>query len=284
MGAVCWRTSGFSRVQRRRLARVLAPLRRQIVQLQGAGHILGSADIQVEIGQGAAAQRVVFSGDLGAPYTPLLPAPQPPLAADVVVLESTYGNRVHEARKTRRQRLQALCEHAFSHAGGQPGTVLIPAFSIGRTQELLCELEDIIHRNRQRPVAPGVNWGDISIVVDSPLAADFTKGYSRLKARIFESSGRRSQQPGRQRPPPAGLRAGEVGGGPARAAHIPIRAQVHTLSGYSAHADQADLLNFVTRIRRPPRQVRLVHGDEDAKATLGRLLRRRLPGVEVVVP
>ena len=65
---------------------------------------------------------------------------------------------------------------------------------------------------------------------------------------------------------------------------IRIRAQVHTLAGYSAHADQADLLNFVTRMRRPPRQVRLVHGDEAAKATLARLLRQRVPGLDVVVP
>ena len=65
---------------------------------------------------------------------------------------------------------------------------------------------------------------------------------------------------------------------------IRIRAQVHTLAGYPAHADQADLLNFVTRMRRPPRQVRLVHGDEGAKATLARLLRPRVPGLAVVVP
>jgi metallo-beta-lactamase family protein len=121
---------------------------------------------------------VVFSGDLGAPYTPLLPAPQPPASADVVVMESTYGDNVHEGRKTRRQRLQALCEHAF----GNGGVLLVPAFSIGRTQELLYELEEIIHRNRQRPAASGVAWGDVQVVVDSPLAADFTAGYAQLKA------------------------------------------------------------------------------------------------------
>ena len=59
---------------------------------------------------------------------------------------------------------------------------------------------------------------------------------------------------------------------------------MHTLPGFSAHADQKDLLGFVGRMRKPPRQVRLVHGDEDAKATLAALLRQRHPGVEVVVP
>ncbi len=358
------------------VARVLAQLQRQIVplhykqwhalpagaagapawrlRLQGAGHILGSAYVEIDIGQGASAQRVVFSGDLGAPYTPLLPAPQPPQAADVVVLESTYGDRVHEARKTRRQRLQALCEHAF----GNGGTVLIPAFSIGRTQELLCELEDIIHRNRQRPAAPGVNWRDITIVVDSPLAADFTAGYSKLKAHWDDEA--RSQAANGRHPldfaqvktvgphelhmkvvqllatsgQPAiviaasGMCSGgrivnylkamlgdarhdilfcgyQAAGTPGRAIQackpggtvrldgqdIAVRAKVHTLSGYSAHADQADLLNFVTRIgagqgpaHRALRQVRLVHGDAGAKATLARLVRQRLPGVDVVVP
>ena len=125
------------------------------VRLSPAGHILGSAyvemDAQLAPGQ---KQRVVFSGDLGAPYTPLLPAPKAPMAADVVVLESTYGDRNHEPRQQRRQRLQALCEHAF----GNRGTLLVPAFSIGRTQELLYELEEIIHRHRQRPAALGLAW------------------------------------------------------------------------------------------------------------------------------
>ena len=104
------------------------------VRLHPAGHILGSAFVEFDATQaGQPAQRVVFSGDLGAPYTPLLPAPKPPMRADVLVLESTYGDRVHDSRKTRRQRLQALCEHAF----GNGGTVLVPASSIGRTQELL---------------------------------------------------------------------------------------------------------------------------------------------------
>ena len=64
---------------------------------------------------------------------------------------------------------------------------------------------------------------------------------------------------------------------------IDIRAKVHTLSGYSAHADQKDLLNFIGRMRTPPRQVRLVHGDDEAKQALAALLRQRHGGVEVVI-
>lgn len=360
---------GFT-TERHLISRMMARLRQQIVplhykqwhvlpatagcslrlRLQVAGHILGSAYVEVDVAEpGQPPQRVVFSGDLGAPYTPLLPAPAAPLAADVVVLESTYGDRRHEPRKDRRQRLQALCEHALANGG----TVLIPAFSIGRTQELLCELEDIIHRNRQRPAAPGVAWERLVVVVDSPLAADFTEGYARLKAH-WDTEARTQLANGRHpldfaqlktvgshdlhlsivrhlahSHEPAiviaasGMCAGgrivnylhamledprhdllfcgyQAAGTPGRAIQqaaargggevllegqrLQVRAQVHTLGGYSAHADQQDLLNFIGRMQRPPRQVRLVHGDDAAKAELGRRLRQQQPGLEVVVP
>jgi len=319
------------------------------LRLQPAGHILGSAYAELDASlPGVEMQRVVFSGDLGAPDTPLLPDPQSPEAADVVVMESTYGDRNHEGRATRRARLQAVCEHAFSNGG----TVLIPAFSIGRTQELLYELEDTIHQQRTRAAAPGLAWQDLRIVVDSPLAADFTAGYQRLqphwdaeaKARVAQgrhpldfSQVTTVDQHGQHlrwvddlarsgRPAIVIAASGMCSGGrivnylkamlgdarhdvlfsgyqaagtPGRAIQtygpkggwveldgqrIQVRAGVHTLSGYSAHAGQADLLNFIGGMGRKPRQVRLVHGDEGAKATLAGLLREQFAGVEVVVP
>ncbi len=74
--------------------------------------------------------------------------------------------------------------------------LLVPAFSIGRTQELLYELEDIIHRNRARPAAAGIAWGELDIIVDSPLAADFTAGYVRLKPH-WDAEARRKESAGR---------------------------------------------------------------------------------------
>ena len=114
------------------------------VKLSPAGHILGSAYVEVDVKQNSENHRTLFSGDLGAPYTPLLPAPSSPYGADTLVLESTYGDRLHENRRESRQRLQQLLLRTLANRG----SVLIPAFSIGRTQELLYELEDIIHRNR----------------------------------------------------------------------------------------------------------------------------------------
>lgn len=318
------------------------------VKLQPAGHILGSAYVECEIGQPR--QRIVFSGDLGAPYTPLLPAPKSPYSADVLVLESTYGDSTHPSRKDRRARLQALCERALKNQG----TVLIPAFSIGRTQELLYELEEIIHRQKLAGKAggsAGLAWGDIDIIIDSPLAADFTAGYARLRdhwdaearakllkgrhplafeqlttisshtdhlqnvamlaktgkaAIVIAASGMCSGGRivnylramlgdarhdvlfvGYQAAGTAGQAIQKYGpkGGYVEldGQRITIRAAVHTLGGYSAHADQKDLLNFVSRMRHKPRQIRLVHGDPEAKQSLASHLAHAHPGMEVVV-
>ncbi|MCK4838510.1 MAG: MBL fold metallo-hydrolase, partial [Desulfobulbaceae bacterium] len=146
------------------------------IKLQRAGHILGSAYIECKLGRGGEEQRIVFSGDLGPPFTPLLPAPRAPYRADLLVLESTYGDRRHEGRKERRQ----ILKQSLARALADCGVVLIPAFSIGRTQELLYELEEIIHRYRDQAVACGKPWDDIEIIVDSPLAARFTETYRQL--------------------------------------------------------------------------------------------------------
>ncbi len=137
------------------------------VRLQRAGHILGSAYVECHARTPDTEERIVFSGDLGAPDAPLLPPPEAPARADRLVLESTYGDRNHEHRAQRQQRLQTILQHALEDGG----TLLIPAFSIGRTQDLLYELEAIIH----------AGMDDLEVVVDSPLAANFTALYRQLK-------------------------------------------------------------------------------------------------------
>jgi len=164
------------------------------IRLQRAGHILGSAYVELDLAYPKTGEkkRVVFSGDLGAPHAPLLPAPKPPYGADILVIESTYGDRQHEDRRTRRQRLERVVEQALE----DNGTVLIPAFSIGRTQELLYELEEIIHSAQSKPSRPssarsgeggfqpsnlGTNWPELPVILDSPLASRFTAAYRELK-------------------------------------------------------------------------------------------------------
>ncbi|AWB66764.1 MBL fold hydrolase [Saccharobesus litoralis] len=300
------------------------------MRLQRAGHILGSAYVEFDIKQ--TDSRVVFSGDLGAPYTPLLPAPQAPRRADILVIESTYGDRLHEKRKQRRQQLKRVIERALANKG----TVLIPAFSIGRTQELLYELEDIIHKSKHGQHGKANIWQHIDVIVDSPLAAKFTEYYRELSL-LWDEEARAKLKSGRHplsfeqlytvashdehvravnylhstgKPAIVIAASGMCAGGrivnylkqllpDARTdvlfvgyqaqgtlgrdiqtyaprggyvfideQKVEIKAQIYTLSGYSAHADQQDLINFVTRINKPPQEIRIVHGDNQAKLAL----------------
>lgn len=302
------------------------------VRLQRAGHILGSAYVECEAESDGEFERIVFSGDLGAPHAPLLPEPQPPERADRVVIESTYGDKDHESREERRYRLKAVLEHALEDGG----TVLVPAFSIGRTQELLYEIESLIHEFGSDEVAPDLPWRDLEIVVDSPLAATFTRIYRDLKpfwdaeATDLVSQGRhplsfeqltlinshedhlnavgylaRSHRPcvvlagsgmcaggrvvnylktmladerndvlfvGYQAKGTPGrdiLTYGPLGGWVEfDGKRYDIRARVHQVGGYSAHAGQSDLLRFVKGIEPPPTEIRVVHGDAQAKESL----------------
>lgn len=163
------------------------------IRLQRAGHILGSAYVEVDLHypETGEKKRIVFSGDLGAPHAPILPAPKAPYKADILVIESTYGDRLHEDRRNRRKRLEQVLEQALA----DQGSVLIPAFSIGRTQELLYELEDILHRRVRRNQLPlpsrervgvrggvsAIDWHNLPIILDSPLASRFTRVYRELE-------------------------------------------------------------------------------------------------------
>ena len=307
------------------------------IRLQRAGHILGSAYVECELTRpGGEALRVVFSGDLGAPWTPMLPAPRSPEAADVVVLESTYGDSLHENRHTRRERLQAVIERALANGG----TVIVPAFSIGRTQELLYEFEDILYRQQKNPGPHADQWARLPIYLDSPLAGRFTRVYRELQpfwdtealARVragrqplafaqlvaidehaeHEANVRRLARSGEPAVVIAasGMCAGgrvmnylkamlhdprhdvlfvgyQARGTPGHAIQtygpgggyvdldgerITIRAGIHSLSGYSAHADQNDLVRFITRMGRLPAEVRLIHGDCEARQALAERL------------
>ncbi|MFG6668744.1 MBL fold metallo-hydrolase RNA specificity domain-containing protein [Halomonas sp. HNIBRBA4712] len=298
------------------------------LKLKRAGHILGSSYVEVSHHDLATQQkeRVVFSGDLGAPHAPLLPAPKSPHGCDQLVLESTYGNRTHPNRQNRR----AVLKRAITQALENDGTVMVPAFSIGRTQELLYELESIIFEAKK------AKWKELEIIVDSPLAARFTRVYRELKpywdaeAQTRLKSGRHplnfanvytvdSHEEHQQtvnylactgRPAIVIAASGMCAGGrimnylkamladqrhqvlfvgyqgsgtPGRAIQeygpkggwveidgerIDIKAGITTISGYSAHADQKNLLDFVKRMHRWPHSIHLVHGEQIARQAL----------------
>ncbi|HET8817086.1 MAG TPA: MBL fold metallo-hydrolase, partial [Pseudidiomarina sp.] len=142
-----------------------------MIRFRQAGHILGSAYVECEINT----QRVVFSGDIGCKNTPLLADPTPLERADWLFLESTYGNRLHEPRRDRTARLSQVIQRCIENKGA----ILIPAFAIGRTQELLYDIEQIIDEMQR---LPHDKYEFPVVVLDSPLAAAVTERYARLKA------------------------------------------------------------------------------------------------------
>ncbi|UZE95145.1 MBL fold metallo-hydrolase RNA specificity domain-containing protein [Alkalimarinus alittae] len=319
------------------------------VKLKPAGHILGSAYVVCRVKTTQKAKKVIFSGDLGAPYSPLLTAPKAPYGCDVLVIESTYGDKEHTNRKERKQQLQAVIEKAVKDRG----VILIPAFSIGRTQELLYELESLIYQNsrdehRKKYLTERLAWDDIEIVIDSPLAAKFTEVYRTLEP-YWDKEARKRVVSGRHplsfdqlttiddhdthiktveylkktaRPTIVIAASGMCAGGRilnylkalladqrtdvlfvgyqakgtpghdiqqygSKGGYVmiegekyPINAQIHTISGYSAHADQKNLTDFVKRMKKKPQEIRIIHGDNDAKSAL-KAKYRTLLGEEV---
>jgi len=126
-----------------------------------AGHILGSASVILDCTEGESTRRLVFSGDIGRSGLPIIRDPEAPDGADVVVMESTYGNRTHESVEGARARLAAVIRETAARGG----RVLIPAFAVGRTQELVYDLH-VLARSGAIPAIP--------IYIDSPLAIDTT--------------------------------------------------------------------------------------------------------------
>jgi metallo-beta-lactamase family protein len=136
---------------------VFAPASGMRMQFSRAGHLLGAASIRVE----ASGASILFSGDIGRPNDPLMRAPDPPLSADYVVVESTYGDRSHPALDP-----QAEIADVIRRTFERRGVVVIPTFAVGRAQLLLL----LIARLKAARAIP-----DIPVYLDSPMAIDATE-------------------------------------------------------------------------------------------------------------
>jgi metallo-beta-lactamase family protein len=135
------------------------------IRFHAAGHILGASTVEVRLagnGSRRPERAVLFSGDLGRPGQPILPDPAPPVRCDHLLLESTYGNRDH-ATEDPRERLEEI----ISRTAERGGSVLIPAFTVGRTQAVLFLLRELQLADRLPT--------DIPIYIDSPMAIHATR-------------------------------------------------------------------------------------------------------------
>jgi metallo-beta-lactamase family protein len=144
-------------------------------ELGCAGHILGSCFVRFNSRKDGYA--ILFSGDLGNRDTPLLPDPDQAEFADFLFLESTYGNRLHDNRSQRIIRLTRILDHCLSDGG----KVMIPAFALGRTQELLFELDRIFSDHQYTEQFPNLKpSARPPVFIDTPLGIEVTEIYSSL--------------------------------------------------------------------------------------------------------
>lgn len=134
------------------------------VRFNDAGHLLGSANIEVWLTDGDIQRKLLFSGDVGNKHQPILRNPQTVDEADYVIVESTYGDRLHEEKKDVIEPLAAYIQKTFDRGGN----VVIPAFAVGRTQEMLYFIREI----KENGLVHG--HPDFPVYVDSPLADNST--------------------------------------------------------------------------------------------------------------
>jgi metallo-beta-lactamase family protein len=302
------------------------------VEYFNAGHILGAALTTFEFRDNGRTLRLGMSGDLGRPDRPILVDPERHPAVDVLVLESTYGDRFHPPGEEAEQALVDVVERTVARGG----RLLVPAFAVGRTQELVATFHALCERGR---------LCDLPIFVDSPMAREATGvyvnhpecfdqetsaafahgngapfGFSRLRyvgspdesralndrkgpciiiaasgmcegGRILHhlrhglpdskntvlfvgfqaegTLGRRLRD---------GVRPVNVFGEP-----VEVAAEIATIDGFSAHADQRELVAWVTGLTPAPRRIFLVHGELESAEALAAALRTRI-GADVRIP
>lgn len=295
------------------------------VRFKDAGHILGSAITEVWLQEAGRTKKLVFSGDLGQPARPLVNDPEPVADAEVLLVESTYGNRLHRNIDAT---IDELVEAINDTLHRRRGNVIVPAFALGRTQELLAILAEQTTKGRLR---------DLSVFVDSPLAlratqitlqhrevldetsrallegkqpgklpirirfvedAEESKSLNRIRAGavIIASGGmceggriKHHLEHNLARPECSVLFTGFQAAGTlgrrivdrARsvklfAESVPVRAQVYTLGGLSAHADQAALLAWLRHFKSAPHQTFVVHGESETARGFAGLIEREL--------
>ena len=300
------------------------------LRMRDAGHILGAAIVELWVTSDNETTKIVFSGDIGNLNQPIVQDPTYIGEADIVVVESTYGMRRHEGREQRFERLAQVVNETMDRGGN----LLIPAFALGRTQDLLFALRTLQDEGELPP---------LNVYIDSPLAVSATEIF-RKHTPVFDWETRAMLQEGRSPFEFDGLRytqsvqesislnsihSGAViisASGMADAGRIKhhlkhnlwreeaavlligyqaigtlgrrlqdgakevrihgepvkVNASIHTITGFSAHADQDALLAWLKRFRHIG-QIFVVHGEAEDAHQFAQLVRSELK-VPTVVP
>jgi len=285
-----------------------------------AGHILGAANILLELSENGCNKKILYSGDLGYPDRAILRDPAVPPHADIVVMETTYGDRIHKQLGPSIQELYDAIEVTVKRGGN----VLIPSFALERTQEILYYLREGINK--------GLVKEDVQVFLDSPMAISATEIFQRHPEcfdeetwKIFQTGEDPFELPGlhfsRETAQSIALKqvkgaviiagSGMATGGRIRhhlqhnlwrkeasvvfvgyaangtlarliidgrdpvriyGKEIDVRAEIYTIGGFSAHADQDDLLAWHTQIGDPEKTF-LVHGELEAMTAFSALLK-----------
>ncbi len=302
------------------------------VHFRNAGHVLGSSFLEVILRENGTSKKVVFSGDLGAKDRPIVEDPELVSETDYLLVESTYGNRLRtdEKKEDRLKQLGQIVSQAL-HRGGN---LIIPAFAVERTQDLMHDLSILMDRG---------SIPRTEVVVDSPLAINAAKVFAKYpelydddatalmkkQGSIFEHPSIRytvSAQDSMALNGKKGLIIMSASGmcDAGRIKHhlkhnlwrrdstvlfvgyqaegtlgrllldgtktvrihgeeVRVEAAIEELSGYSGHADQRGLLEWLDAIETVRGTVFVVHGEEEARTELARLIRER-KGFQTVIP
>ncbi len=290
-----------------------------------AGHILGSAIVEVWVGKGVQQRKIVFSGDLGQPSRPLVRDPTPITDTDWLVVESTYGNRLHKGMQETEDELVQAVNDTIEKKGGN---LIVPAFAVGRTQDMLYLLADLTRQGRipkltvyvDSPMATAateVTYKHMALLdaetrsllgrhggtahfrklafvedVEESMALNKIKGGAviisasgmcdagRIKYHLLANLPRRESTiliTGFQA---VGTLGRKLVDGARRVRlwgeEVPVRADLYTLGGLSAHADQAALMNWLGHFRAPPKQTFVVHGEEATALGFATLITEKL--------
>lgn len=149
------------------------------IRFTDIGHLLGSACIEAWLNDADCERKIVFSGDVGNLNQPLIKDPGRVAEADYLVIESTYGDRLHSTEKSSEIALSSLAYH-ISHTFDRNGNVIIPSFAVGRTQELLYAIRIIKERGMLDA------YGDFPVYVDSPMAVEATQVFLQCDTSCFD--------------------------------------------------------------------------------------------------